>query len=158
MSETAAEAFRDRLRRIIGHGVFVQVEKFLDEMEDLARSDTRVSLNFAYNGQPEAAETSPPIRMPFAATIRAADGGYGAARTAATSDSVWTLYRDAEPDGAGTAVATLTFTAADSAPLLATTGGTDQAIAEGDFVWAVWGAQDATLADLSCSVIFTKAL
>jgi hypothetical protein len=110
---------------------------------------------FSYFDKPPADDVWPRFRLPFAAVLRNG-AGRGAAGTAATGTATWTLYRAASLAGAGTAIATLTFTAANSEPVLATTGGADQAVAATDYVWAEWGAQDATLANVTCRADFER--
>jgi len=161
MSGTYAAAVRDRVTRIIGNGVLIGVEKLVDVFGDMAadtEASVRVNMAFVYAGRPPANDRWPPVQVRFAGTIAASDGGSGAARTAATGTAIWTLYRAATPSEAGTAIATLTFTAGNSAPALATTGSADQAVAATDYVWGEWGAQDATLADVTCTVTLNRTI
>lgn len=113
-------------------------------------------LAFVWSGLPAANAAHPPVPVPFAGIIRASNAGKGAARVAASVTAVGTIYRASTPGAAGTAIGTATFTASDSAPAVTLTGGIDQTIATTDFIWAAWGAQDATLADVTISLFVER--
>jgi hypothetical protein len=119
-------------------------------------TDTR-AINFVYDGTPAASEIWPPFKAPFAGTIRNASPGCGAARAAATSSTVWTLYKHTGPSGAGTAIGTLTFTSGSSTPTLVLTGGVDITVTASDYFWAEWqSSQDATLSNVTCTLIIER--